>query len=186
MAESERGTTLTEVLVVLALSAMIMTPLYIVLLSGYRAEQAQSDEVDAEAQLERVAVRIEDDIRSGFPSERRTLSAADELAIGRLDNESLQIVLWSFADGELRRRAIDASTGKVVSDVVLAENIDGDRSGFRYWAADGTELEPTWTEGIVRCAVRVTVDLQTKLDVADAGRTIDVAHRITNPEAEPC
>ena len=185
MADRERGTTLTEVLVVLALSAMIMTPLYVVLLSGYRTERTQSERVDVESQLERVAVRVEDDIRSGYPSDRRTVSAADELVIGRvLDDESVQIVVWAFDRDELTRRAIDAASGKVTSDVVLLQDIDGDSSGFRYWAADGTELKPSWTDGIVRCAVRVTVDLQT--NVADAGRSIDVAHRTRNPEAEPC
>lgn len=183
---SERGTTLSEVLIVLALSAIVAAPIYAVLQSGLRTERAQSQQLEVEAQLERVAVRLEDDVREGVPSARRAGEPATELAILRSETSGAQsVILWAVEGDELRRRSYDLSTGRLVTDVVLLEGLSGTSPVFRYWELGGGELAPN-ADLIYRCSERITVALEVEAGGTAAGRTIDVTHRADNSEAPAC
>lgn len=182
----ERGTTLSEVLIVLALSALIASPIYVVLQSAFRTEQAQGRQLEIEAQLEQVTGRMEDDIRAGVPSEKRAGEPATELAIWNTDPKGdVSLVLWSIEDDLLRRQLYDMGTGRIVSDVVLLDGLAGEGRVFRYWDSSGAEIKPA-ADLVFRCAVRVTVDLQIRDGTVEAQRTIDVAHRTENVEAPSC
>lgn len=184
---SERGTTLTEVLVVLALTSLIATPLYVVLQSAFRTERNQTEQLDTEAQLERVTGLVEDDVRSGLPSVIRTGSPADELALLLvLSDGSGQRVVWSADGGELRRRAIDADSGSLISDAVFLENVSPTGPLFRYWRSSDQELPPTSVDEIANCTARVSIDLRTVSGSIETSRTVDVAHRRPNPGAASC
>lgn len=174
-------------MIVLALSALIATPLYMVAQGAFRTERAQGHQMDVEAQLERVANQIEDDVREGLPSARRTGSPADELALRLVSDRSEQVVLWTRDGTQLRRRAFDAVSGTIASNVVLLHDIPpAQGSIFRYWESSGVEISPTSTARIVDCATRVTIDLRSVVGSVEIGRSIDVAHRSPNPGAPSC
>lgn len=184
---SDRGTTLTEVLVVLALTALIASPLYLVLQNAFRNERTQTQQLDGEAQLERVAGRLEDDVRSGLPADGQIGSPADELAIQHLEEGgSERLILWTVDGSDLARREVDVGSGAVISDVVLLEDVAPVGSMFRYFRSTGLEIPPTSGAQILDCAVRVTVELRTMSGTVETSRTVDVSHRLPNPGAASC
>ncbi len=185
---AERGTTLTEVLVILTLTAIIATPLFVALQSAFRSERTQSQTIDLDRQLAFVTNRFETDVRSGSPAADRAGGALSEhLAVSRLnDDGSEELVVWSVDNGSLRRTASDLATGAVSSDVVLVDEVPATDAVFRYWAASGREIAPSFVDQIVGCSVRVTLDLRSRAGDADSQRMIDVAHRINPRQAASC
>ncbi len=185
---AERGTTLTEVLVILTLTAAIAMPLFIAVQSAFRSERAQSQEIDLDRQLAFVVDRFETDVRSGAPAaDRAGGPLAEHLAVSRVDDTgSEQLVTWSVDGGSLRRTASDPATGAVTSDVVLVEDVAVSGPVFRYWEATGVEIAPSSVDRIVGCSVRVTFDLRSSSGGADSQRVIDVAHRSNPRESSSC
>ncbi len=170
----------------LALSALIAGPIYVVLQTAQRSERAQSAQLELEAQLELVAGRLEDDIREGVPSERRTADPATQLAILRADRDgSRSLILWTVGGGELRRELHDLDSGRSISDVVLLSGLSTTTQALRYWDGEGVEITPS-ADLVFRCAVRITVDLDVTIGDGVARRTIDVTHRSTDAEAATC
>lgn len=184
--EQERGTTLSEVLVVLTLVAIVATPLMIVLQSGTRTERQQSEQLDAEQQLALVADRFESDVRSGRPAaDRAGGRPSDHLAVAWTEADGSEtLVVWSIDNGALRRTATIPASGAVVSDVVLIDDVVSVDPVFRYWEASGLEIAPSAVDRIVGCAARVTLELRTESGPVESERTIDVAHRIR--QDQPC
>jgi hypothetical protein len=172
---------------VLALSALVASPLYLVLQSAFRNERTQTQQFDVEAQLERIAGRLEDDARSGLPADGRIGSPADELAIRHSESDGTeQLIRWFVDGGELSRRVVDVASGAMISDVVLLADVAPTGSMFRYWESTGLEIPPTSVDRIVDCTVRTTIDLRTISGTVEGSRTIDVAHRLPNPGAASC
>lgn len=178
--------TLTEVLIALALMALVAGPLYSSIRAAFVRDAVEQQRADREAQLRLVSSLIADDIRSGAPSNKRAGAASQELSLEFVDDRGdLQRVFWVLVGGELRRQELDGATSSVRSDTVFLDRVETDGPLFRYWGADGREI--TDADTIASCAVRVSVDLvlaSTNGDVSQ--RTFDVAHRIPNSEAEPC
>jgi len=174
-----KGTSLAEVLIVLTLMATIATPLFIVLQSGFRSERAQSDQLDLDMQLALVVDRFESDIRTGLPAADTVVgSPSEQLALSAVtDDGSQRLVVWSFDADTLRRRAVDPTSGAVMSDVVLVEDVALTGTVFRYWDEDGAEIAPSSVTRIMDCSVRVTVDLLALRGSATSSRLLDVAHR---------
>ncbi len=185
---AERGTTLTEVLVILTLTAAIALPLFIAVQSAFRLERTQTQEIDLDRQLAFVVDRFETDIRSGAPAaDSASGPLAEHLAVSRIDDSgSEQLVVWSVDGGSLRRTASNPATGAVSSDVLLAENVTASGSVFRYWEASGQEIAPSSVDRIVSCSVRVTFDLRSSSGGADSQRVIDVTHRSNPRESSSC
>lgn len=179
---SDRGTTLTEVLLVLGLSALIVPSLYLAVVSGFRQERVQVSQQAAEVQVQRVSDRLTEDITEQWPSDKRAGAASTELSLEYLDEKGeLTRVFWYVDSSSLIRLVVDGASGDTVSKVVLLEEM---KIEFRYWTSAGDEI----TDGrrIASCAVRVTVSLRTAVGGGDTNATFDVAHRTRNPEAEPC
>jgi hypothetical protein len=174
-----KGTSLAEVLIVLTLMAAVATPLFMVLQSGFRTERAQSDQFDLDMQLALVVDRFETDIRTGLPAADSVVgSPSQQLALSAsLDDGSQRLVVWSLDVDDLRRRAVDPTSGAVVSDVVLIEDVAPTGPIFRYWDEDGGEISPSAVTRIMDCSVRVTVDLVALRGSATSTRVLDVAHR---------
>lgn len=181
----DRGTTLTEVLVVLAISALVVPSLYFAVVAGFRQEREQAAGHDAEQQLQFVAGLLRDDIRASWPSDIRSGSASDELSIEHLaDDGSLMRTFW-FLDGtSLIELVTEGDSGLVVSRLAMLEDMQTTGQMFRYWTADGGEI----TDGlnIAACAVRVTVLLRVAPEGADRETSFDASHRLRDPEAEAC
>lgn len=183
---AERGMTLTEVLIALALSALVIGPVYGVIRTGFAQDEVQVEQTERETQLRVVWSLMSDDIREGAPSNKRAGAMAEELSLEFTDDRGqLQRVFWVLNNGELRRQELDGATSGVLTDQVLLENVKVDGALFRYWASDGSEI----VDGtqVASCAVRVTVALVTVSPNGElSSRTFDVAHRLRNSEAEPC
>lgn len=186
MRDAERGATLTEVLVVVTLTALLSIPLYQMMASAFRLERSQTSSSDAERQLALVVERFQTDLRSGRPAaDLSSTAGALELAIVVDASGVERLVTWSFDRGTLRRTVTTVDAGTVVSDVVLAEGIDPDASGFTYFDGAGRVIAAADRNRITECAVRATLSVTVETRDSVAGREITVAHRTFEPE-ETC
>jgi len=176
--------TLTEVLIALALMALVVAPLYGSIRSAFGREALEQQRADREAQLRLVSSLIADDIRELAPSSERTSSPSEELVLEFTDSSgAVQRISWVVVGDELRRRVSDGTS--VRSDVVMLEGLDVTNPLFRYWGADAGEI--VRAPELASCSVRVTVDLVvSSANGETSDRSFDVAHRVPNTEAEPC
>lgn len=178
--EAERGTTLTEVLVVLAITTLLAVPLLATVRTASRAQADQMGEADARLELDRALASMADDLRTGAPVASRPSGtrAADTVGIEVTDDSGLSsIVYWSVGRRGLRRFEADPTTRRIRSRSTLnaamtPEVLDG-AAPFRYFDATGRELDPL-TVGLDRlaaCTTLVEVTLALPVDTARADAT---------------
>lgn len=180
---SERGTSLTEVLVVMGLSAIVVPAVYLAIVSGFRQEQTQVDEQAAEVQVRHLTGLLTDDISQSWPSDKRAGDPAEELSLEYLDGAAQLIRIFWYVDGSsLIRIETMADSGRTISKEEMLTGLKVENV-FRYWTSDGVEIKG---QSIASCAARVTVSLRTVANGGDSATTFDVAHRTRNPEADPC
>lgn len=180
---SERGTTLTEVLVVMGLSAIVVPALYLAIVSGFRQDQTQDDVQAAEVQVRHLTGLLTADISENWPSDKRAGEPSQELSLEYLDDAGQLVRIFWYVDGtSLVRIETMADSGTTIFKEEMLTGLKVDEV-FRYWTADGVEIKG---QSIGSCAVRVTVSLRTVANGGDADASFDIAHRTRNPEAEPC
>lgn len=181
----ERGATLTEVLVVMAISALVLPSLYVAITAGFRQERAQDAQLTVDAQLGFVSRLITDDIQEHWISEERDGDASAFLSLEGLDARgSATRTIWYVDGSTLVRLVTEGEDDRVVSKEAVLEPVTSDESTFRYWTADGNEVTPERISP--SCITRVSVSLITAIDEAVAETTLQVALRASDPEASPC
>ncbi|MFN3220228.1 MAG: type II secretion system protein J [Acidimicrobiales bacterium] len=187
----DRGVTVTEVLTVVAISAVIATALVGVLQSSVTVERRLDTRATATAELERLFTSIGRDIDAGLPAvPTRTPPDAEILAIEVIDElGAATTVHWILADGELRRVVVDEATGATTDDDVLASGLLPVAGGsFTSYGAAGTVLSPADTTEAQRalCTTRYRIELAlaaTDLVVSDRR---DLAVPLRTPGANRC
>ena len=179
---NDAGTTLTEVLVVMAISALLLPTLYLAIASGFRQERSQEANLLAETEIQAVDDLLAGDIRSSWSSEKVWSTTAQSLNLEYFDERGERIWIFWYVDGSsLIRVVMDADSGTTLFKEEMLRNLKVEEV-FRYWTAQGTQI----TEDLASCAARVTVDLRSVADDSDVTTTFDIAYRQRNPEAEPC
>ena len=182
MLEDDSGTTLTEVLVVMAISTLIVPALYLAMMSGFGRERSQEANLLAEAELRMAVELLREDIRSSWSSEQMRSTPSQSLNLEHISEAGASTwIVWYLDGSSLIRVVADADSGTALFN----EEMIGDlavEDVFRYWSNQGVEIE----DNLASCAARVTVDLRQVTDDADVDTTFDVAYRLRNPEVEPC
>lgn len=187
----DRGVTVTEVLTVVAIGAVIATALLGVLQSAITVERRLDTRAAATAELERVFTSIERDIDAGLPAVPiLTPPDAEVLAIEVIDELGAATTAhWILADGELRRVVVDAATGATIGDDLVASDLVPVAGGsFTSYGAAGTVLSPGDTTEADRalCTTRYRIELAlpaTDLVVSDRR---DLAVALRTPGANRC
>ena len=186
MRERERGATLTEVLVVVTLMAVIAGPLYVMMSSAFRTERSQTSRADAERQLAFVVERFETDVRSGRPAaDRLTTVGSTELAVVVDLSGVEQLVVWRIDGDELVRTVTAADSGALISEVTLVSDVDPNASTFAYLDPSGRAIAATDRAAIAACAVAVDMTITVETLDASARRQIVTGHRTFVPD-EAC
>ena len=189
----ERGTTLAEVLVVLAISALIAVPLLTTLEQSARSERSQSERIDRALELDRILTQLQNDVRAGVVAP--TLSGGRSLdgALPLLHHRSGggdELVLWAVVGDELRRRVTAQPSGAVISSATLLSDISGSGPWVLYLDQDGDTLSTVDNdEALTNCTVRIRVALTLELSSTVLTRQVDAAHRspaAVDEGAEPC
>lgn len=179
---NDRGTTITEVLVVMAISALVIPTLYLAIASGFRQERSQEANLLAETELQAVASLLAGDIRSSWSSEEIWSTASQSLNLEYLDERGERMWIFWYVDGSsLIRVEMFADSGTTRSNEEMLVDLEVDEV-FRYWTNQGNQI----TEDLASCAARVTVDLRSVDDDSDVATTFDIAYRQRNPEVAPC
>jgi hypothetical protein len=171
----ERGTTLVEVLIVLALVSLITVPLMLALQNAARSERAIVGEIDAARSADSVGRLLEADIRAGSVDGGGPVgeSTASVLVLEAIVNGAVQEIRWSVSGGQLQRQVTDLASGAVIVRSALAV-VSSDESGFTYFNTDGSPIDPVSNAG---CVSLVEVRLVIEDGDAEVSRAIAVASR---------
>ncbi len=188
----ERGITLAEILVVIALSGIVLVPLGIALRNAAGSERAIADRIDVERIVDRVGDQIEVDLRRGRlePSRLGGRQAATNLVLSITESGSIRDVEWSVAGTELRRRVTDRSTGTVVADVIVATVVAPPATTpFVYVGIDGSTID-VQSSTDAACVARIDTTVVIAGDESAAGTaTAELARQVApriGGEGEPC
>lgn len=184
----DRGVTVAEMLVVVAIGAVISAALLGVLQSAVTVERHIDDRSTATAELERLFTSIGHDIGAGLPAVA-TISPpdADVLAIEVIDElGAATTVHWILGGGELRRVVLDTTTGTIVSDATVSDRVLTS-SSFAAYGAAGTVLDNRTGEARrALCTTRYRIELSLPGSDADVSDSRDLAVSRRTPGANRC
>lgn len=173
----ERGASLAEVVAVIGLMGLVAVPLVFALQSAARLERSQTARLDGEAQLDRLASRLTDDIRVGRPSpaDLGRTTADQALALRLPDGAGSEvIVIWEIDDERVTRR-VATTSGVEQSNAALVDDVQR-ALAVTYRDEDGRVIAPTDPDRVAECGALVEVEVEIG-DPAVADRTIAAAHR---------
>lgn len=180
---SDQGTTLVEVMVVMAISALVVPALYMAIASGFRQDAQQEIASVAEADVRRVSTHIRADVQQSWPVDDGRGNGDTQLMLEFFDDDGTRTSIVWFARGDaLVRRVTKPLSNRTVSELTVLEGLASAPS-FTYWTAQGTEIIG---QNIANCSVRVTVEFATSDERGGAATSFDVTHRLRDPEVEPC
>lgn len=194
-ARGERGVTLVEVLIATALAVSVIGVLLGTFDSVTRATAAHEQTLDARADLRQAAAEVARDLRAATSVIALSDPAAwrREIAFTTLDAEGVEVPVHLVAKPESGTfvRDVPTGNGRVVRRRTLLRNgrFGADPRVFRYYGADGAELDPDLVAGdrIAACATRVEVTLTAARDRgATQSLTVGAALRSRRPEAASC
>lgn len=120
MTERERGSTITEVLVVLAVSGIVSVALLLALSRGLRTGTSIEADLERDRREARIAQVLGDDLRQSEldASVVGTVDLSETVALTSTDETGFgQTLTWSIAGGELSRQTRNLETGR--SSVIL-------------------------------------------------------------------
>ena len=194
--DAEAGTTLTEVLVVLAITSMLVTPLVAVVGAAFRVQDSRAAEDQARIELAVALAAMTDDLRTGVPVATRPSGtrAADTVGVRVTDSADVAtVVYWSVGPRGLRRVEADPTTGRIQDQAILNPNItEPDVAGsgdptFRYFDASGRELDPATIglERLTECTTLVEVRLEVPVEGEAADRVVaeSIRHAVRGRDA---
>ena len=169
--EPESGTTMTEVLVVVTITAILAVPLLTMIRSAARIQNDHRAAEAARIDVELALLAMAEDLRTGSPvaGRPRGTNASDTVGVEVADETGADaIVYWSVGRQGLRRIEADAETGRVRQRTTIASTVVANSEAvFRYYDADGRELDPL-TEGSTRLAeCTALVEVRLSVPVGD-------------------
>ncbi len=193
MADSDRGTTLVEVLVVLSIMALLAVPLLAILRSSARIEQTQAGRIDVRSELDRALTLIADDIRTSTPTAGigggPKMADSLPLSVTKADGSGL-LLIWHVGDAGLERVVFDPAGRREVDRSVVAPEVVPDKkaASFVYFGANGKELDPNVVrpEIVANCTALIAVTLEARAGDRMITSSIDVALRSRPPGGNGC
>ncbi len=163
---------MTEVLVVLTITAILIVPLLTILRTTNRFDDSQVSAIDARAELDWALTLIANDIRAGTPTARPRVGAAmaTTLPVSIVDDSGdAAIVHWRVGDNGLERITYDATNFRELTHAVMVAAVMADEATvpFTYHDLDGDLLDPT------KVGADTVVDCTTLIDITLAAETSD-------------
>lgn len=190
---SDRGTSLIEVTIAMALVVMVMGSILGVFDVFTRAERSQDESVQTRRDVRQAVAEVTRDVRaaSTIVEPKSSARAARDLTITRTTGSGSEAVrfLWDARTGELRRETSatpgDTPTATRVVLARAASNPDAEPT-FRYYDANGEEMAAGMTsaEQLAACTTRVEVTLTSSSPAGKAGGTLSAAVSPRNLRAE--
>lgn len=191
--ESDRGTSITEVLVVLAISALLIVPLFAILRTTNRFDNSQSSHIDARAELDWALTLIANDIRSGTPSPRPRVGNAmpTTLPLSLIDDTGAELLVhWRVGSSGLERITYDPSDlGELDRSIIIPAVMPDDTAPpFAYRDKDGDQLDPATigADAVVECTTLIIVTLAAETSDEPVTSALSVAIRTRSPGAGGC
>lgn len=191
--DREAGTTITEVLVVLAATALLAVPLLSLVATVVRVESAQTQDHHGRIALDGVLEAVDRDLVNATPVASRPAgtSAADTLGVLVPDGADGIVVYWSVGRSGLTRIEAAPDTLRIQRRTTVAEavNAPAGTTPFRYFDAAGAELDPgvVGADRLAACTTLVEVTLDWKEgDEVTATTTRRHAVRTRDPGGNGC
>lgn len=191
----ERGVTLVEVLIATTLAVSVIGVLLATFDSVTRATAAHERTLDARADLRQATAEITRDLRAATSVIPPPDPAAwrREIMFTTLDADGAEVKVRLVAkpDSGTFVRDVPMGNGRVVRRRTLLRNgrFGADPRVFRYFGADGAELDPDSVDGerIAACTTRVEVTLTAARDRGGVQTlTVAASMRSRRPEAASC
>jgi len=190
---SDRGTSITEVLIVLAISALLIVPLFAILRTTDRFDRTQSSHIDARAELDWALTLIANDIRSGTPSSRPRVGGAmtNTLPLSLVDDSGDELLIqWKVGTSGLERITYDAVKLDELDRSVIIPSVlaDDTVAPFTYRDMDGDLLDPVKVdaEAVVDCTTLIVMTLSAETSTDPVTSSLSVAVRTRPPGAGEC
>jgi prepilin-type N-terminal cleavage/methylation domain-containing protein len=152
----DRGLTLTEMLVVMAISSVIATFALTFLASFTERQREQAGRFDAQLAAAAVDAQLTRDAAVAVAV--AVLPVADYPTTLTLVGTGGSTIVWQRVGAELRRTE---QVGGVPVTATVLTGITSAAPTFSYWAPTGTELVPATVgaDTLAYCATRVRIDL---------------------------
>jgi hypothetical protein len=193
VADAERGTTITEIMAVMAITTLLGVPLLALFRTASRVEGDQATRHDARIELDWAfqAIGVELDNATPVASRPEGTGLSDTLGVRLTDEAGIQrLVYWSVDRRGLARIEVDPVTHRVVSNSTVAPGVvAGGASAFRYYDAEGAELDPSAAgapERLADCTTLVEISLASDLASATEATTARHAVRTRAPGGNGC
>ena len=192
MAEGEHGTTITEILAVMAITTLLGVPLLALVRTASRVEGDQAHRHDARIELDWALLAIDVELDNAVPVASRPVGTgfSDTFGVLVTDDAGIQrLVYWSVDRSGLTRIEADPLTLRVVShSTVAAGVVAGGTAPFRYYDAEGAQLDPRAVEAqrIADCTTLVEITLAVDLGKATEAATARHAIRTRVPGGNGC
>jgi type II secretory pathway pseudopilin PulG len=180
--DGERGTTITEVLTVVAITALLGAPLLGLLVATSRIERNQTAGHETRIELDSALLAIETELVNATPVASRPngTTTADTLGVLVTDEAAVQQILyWTVNSNGLVRIEADPDTLRVISRSTIAPGVVAPGTDpFRYYDASGALLDPAavGVEHLANCTtlieISLAVELGDELETATSRRAV--------------
>ncbi len=159
---NERGTTLTEVVVTLAIATIVALPILAMLRSATASETTMTDRLVTITDVRRAVDLIGDDVRAGTLDASGLAGTLDPATTLRLTQPSDgSVIEWRTGSGALRRQR--SSAGTLLSDALVLDDeqvaFSLGEAVFVYRDAAGNALSTTDTAVVDACTATIEVRL---------------------------
>ncbi len=165
---TERGTSLTEVMTVVAISALLIVPLLTILRSSVAVEADQTERIDQLADLDRAFDQLGTDIRrsrlavTGNGPVGSGSSSDEVLMLERFDSTgAVEIIRWRFDGDHLVRFRIQGASDLERDRADVLVDADETVVPFRFLDDSGDPLDSRALSAarLAACATAVEIDL---------------------------
>lgn len=187
--EAERGNTVTEVLLALAISAALSLTLTGALLGAARYEKAQAGQANSEREIHASIDKLLEDLRVGLLAPAlHTKDPNPHSIVLVVPAPGIQdrVVEWTLTQRGLERRSYSTRTREAPVTVLFASDafLTEGAPTFTLYDSSSRPVDPSWERGRLQaCTVRVEINLY--FETSSAVREVTTAASIT-PSGDPC
>ncbi len=189
--DRQRGITVVETLVVLALMAIVSIPILQVLQSGLRNERQATTRIDALAEGASALEWITADVRSVTELSRVSVGvpAGSALVLRTTSSGREQLIEWRFTGGQLIRMELD-NAGQPISKALVLGGLAADAasSSVQLLDLDRRVLDTSATSRIdlTQCTSLVRLQIVQQVNGSRRVQSTDVAIRNSRQKGASC